>query len=127
MNNSISENTTNQCFDLSSYEVEPGYFQEQSLEYEKKYKREFPGGWGEFFGLYSSGRTDKGNLDYDEWAFLCEHFMIQELTHSSSPPGKRDSCREEPETISGFSFAGEAFVRPYSVLRNCKANSCRML
>jgi len=95
---------TAEQFDLAQFEVEEGYFIAQVGRYEEKYKEEYPHGWGEFFAAYLSGRADEGNLDYDEWAFLCEHFMSQLWI----PPGDPYSpFHEKPETISGFSFLGD--------------------
>ena len=68
-------------FDLAAHEVEPGYFKIQMERFEQLYHCEFPGGWGEFFNAYSAGTTDQGNLDFEEWAFLCEHFR-RELSNS---------------------------------------------
>jgi hypothetical protein len=62
-------------FDISAHALAPGYFDDRIHHFEEQYRTVFPLGWGEFLDAYSNGRTDKGNLDYDEWAFLCEHFL----------------------------------------------------
>jgi hypothetical protein len=92
-------------FDLSAFRVEVGYFRHQVDVFANKYQSEFEG-WGDFYARYANGLVDKGNLDYDEWAFLCEHFM-KELTVSGEPPGNSVDLHEKPETFSGFCFLGE--------------------
>lgn len=97
---------TYEQFDLASFEVDSGYFKEQIGRYEEQYRAEYPHGWGQFFAAYSNGETDKGNLDYDEWAFLCEHFMRQSWT---PPANLRAECNGKPETNSGFFFVGAKY------------------
>ena len=100
---------------LTAHEVAPGYFLERVRFFERKYQTEFQGGWGDFLGAYTQGRTDQANLDFDEWAFFCEHFM-RELTESwrRPPVGCSDSL-EKPEANSGFSFIGGI---PCSIQKN---------
>jgi hypothetical protein len=90
----------------STHVVESGYFRERMHHFEDQYRAAYPRGWGEFFADYSNGKTDEENLDYDEWAFLCEHFM-RELTGSSQPPGDCGESQERPERFSGLSFLGD--------------------
>ncbi len=106
-----SQVETAEQFDLASFEVDNGYFKEQNTRYEERYRDQFPNGWGEFFAAYSKGEVDKGNLDYDEWAFLCEHFMSQ----SWAPPGSSATCHERPEMISGFFVFGRSIVRSRAI------------
>ncbi len=107
MNNFLTH-SLDDAFDLSAHTVKPGHFRSRLDFLEQKYRLEFKEGWGEFFAMYSKGRTPKGNLDYDEWAFLCEHFM-EELTQTWPPGGYCEEFQERPEAISGFSFAGRGF------------------
>ena len=62
-------------FHPDTHALAPGYFRDRMTYFEQHYRGAYRTGWGEFFAAYSNGLTDKGNLDYDEWAFLCEHFM----------------------------------------------------
>ena len=105
MTNFTSEEMTLQEFCLADHAVEPEYFLNQVKHFEEKYQEQFPEGWNEFYVAYSLGITDKGILDYDEWAFLCQHFM-RELTQSWQPPGEASQAQERPEANSGFSFEG---------------------
>jgi hypothetical protein len=92
-------------FDIDAHALAPGYFHDRMIYFEEQYRQKFQTGWGEFFAAYSNGRTEKGNLDYDEWAFLCEHCM-RKLTQPFQPPGICVGSREKPETDSGFSIEG---------------------
>jgi hypothetical protein len=109
--------------DMASHVMARGHFREKIEAYQDTYRNQFPGGWGEFFAAYSKRLTPKGNLDYDEWAFLCEHFM-EELTQSG-PPGDCDHFHEKPESTSGF-FIGGSVVRLASVLSKSRRCSCRL-
>lgn len=91
-------------FNPAVHVLEPGYFAEQMRRFEKLYKAEFRDGW-EFYDAYSNGCTDPGNLDFEEWSFICEH-LLGEFTKSRQPPGECVSVNEEPESNSGFSFGG---------------------
>lgn len=93
-------------FDINVHALAPGYFDERMRHFEDQYRQEFRHGSGEFLDAYSKGRTDKGNLDYDEWAFLCEHFLRNAF--SGQPPNEDVVNQEKPEMISGFSFEGES-------------------
>ena len=107
-------------FDINAHKVEPGYFKKEWIEFEVKYRSEYPNGWGQFYAEYLKGNTDPCNLDYDEWAFLCEHFMAEELScgEYGFPPGAATSHQEKPESASGFSFAGEGHCSiPTSISR----------
>jgi hypothetical protein len=92
-------------FDPDAHALAPGYFRDRMTYFEEHYRGTYRTGWGEFFAAYSNGLTEKGNLDYDEWAFLCEHSM-RELTQRFEPPGVCVSFREKPEADSGFSIRG---------------------
>jgi hypothetical protein len=92
-------------FDFDAHALAPGYFEERIAQFESQYRDKFPSGWPQFFAAYSSGKLETECLDYDEWAFLCEHFM-RELTQTWQPPGTCVSSREKPEVASGFSFGG---------------------
>ena len=89
---------------LTAHEVQPGCFLARIHVFEEQYRTEYPGGWREFQVAYSLDLADQENLDFDEWAFLCEHFA-QELTQPS-PPGVFTDVQEKPEFNSGFSFGG---------------------
>jgi hypothetical protein len=91
-------------FDIDAHALAPGYFDDRMRQFEEQYRKEFPNGWGEFLAAYSNDRTEKGNLDYDEWAFLCEHFLRNAFPWQ--PPGECTDFQEKPELISGFSFGG---------------------
>jgi hypothetical protein len=91
-------------FDINVHALAPGYFDDRMRHFEEQYHKDFPNGWGEFFAAYSNGLTDKGNLDYDEWAFLCEHFLRNAFLWR--PPGECLALQEKPEINSGFSFEG---------------------
>jgi hypothetical protein len=114
-----SQVDTSDQFDLASFEVDSGYVKSQIDLYEEKYRAEFSHGWGEFFAAYSKGLTDNSNLDYDEWAFLCEHFMHQSWT----PPERLEMiCHERPEAISGLSILGGSYcLIPMRTSRNWTA------
>ena len=102
-------------FDLSAHWVATGHFYAQISVYEEMYRESYPEGWGDFLAKYSKGETDPSNLDYDEWAFLCEHFM-QRLTQGE-PPGSEVDCQEKPENVSGFSFGRKViFGEPYCLI-----------
>lgn len=92
-------------FDVDAHALAPEYFDDRMHHFEEMYHKTFPGGWGEFFDAYSNGHTEKGNLDFDEWAFLCEHFL-RKLTRAWQPPGVCVDFLEKPETVSGFSIVG---------------------
>lgn len=94
-------------FDIDAHALAPEYFDERMTHFEEQYHDKFHDGWGEFFAAYSNGRTEKGNLDYDEWAFLCEHFMRKWAQPCwQQPPGVYAGSREKPEIDSGFSIEG---------------------
>lgn len=119
----MSTNTETQDI-VDTHVVEVSYFIGRVHTFESKYHEEFPGGWGEFFADFLNGKTDKGNLDYDEWGFLCEHFM-KELTQSPfEPPGDCADSQEKPEAYSGFFFCGRSFVRSESIFRETRRNAC---
>jgi hypothetical protein len=116
-------------FDVDAHALAPGYFNDRMTYFEEQFKDKFPTGWGEFFAAYSIGKTEKGNLDYDEWAFLCEHFL-RKLTQPWEPPGICVSSREKPEIDSGFSIEGGChwLNRPlirFDTLTSCKKQSRR--
>ena len=94
---------------LSACEVSDNPFLQRISFFEQKYRDKFQGGWVEFYFAHTLGKTDESNLDYDEWAFLCEHFM-KELTESWRPPGGDVNSQEKPELNSGFSFAGDTIT-----------------
>lgn len=116
--NNIEEITS--AFDLNSYAVAPGYFHSQLLCFEEKYREEFKDGWGQFYAAYLKGLTNKSNLDYDEWAFLCEHF----LKESWQPPGRCTEFHEEPEKSSRAFLLEFTFVRSAPLFRDSRANDC---
>jgi len=101
----LNSSTTAEKGFLSAYEVDSIAFLDRISFFEQKYQAQFQGGWSEFYLAYTTGQVDGSNLDYDEWAFLCEHFM-KELTESWRPPGFCVDSQERPETNSGLSFAG---------------------
>lgn len=105
MTNINGHNIAAEDFDFDAHALAPGYFDDRMDHFQKEYRDKFPDGWGQFFADYSCGLTEKGNLDYDEWAFLCEW----KLTQSSQPPGICVSSHEKPEVDSGFSI-GEGFA-----------------
>jgi len=102
MINREREQVTQECgFDV--HIVQEQYFRDRWNYFQEVYKNEYPGGWAMFYAAYLNGCTDPANLDYDEWAFLCEHFM-RDLTQSWQPPGNCSDFQEKPEANSGFSF-----------------------
>lgn len=102
MTNINGHNIAIEDFDIDAHALAPEYFRERMSHFENQYHDRFQTGWGEFFAAYSNGLTEKGNLDYDEWAFLCEHFMRK----SWQPPGICIGSHEKPEIDSGFSIGG---------------------
>jgi hypothetical protein len=104
MTNNIGQNIAGEDSYLTAHEVAPGYFLERIRFFEQKYQNEFRS-WRDFLVAYTLGRTDQDNLDYDEWAFLCEHFM-EELTQPLRPPSGCADFQEKPEINSGFSIKG---------------------
>lgn len=89
-------------FDPAVHTLDPGYFDARMRHFEEKYKAEFRDGW-EFYDAYSNGRTDTGNLDFEEWSFVCEQ-LLGAMTESWQPPGKCAIVYERPELNSGLSF-----------------------
>lgn len=105
--NNFTVNTV-ETFNLSEHQVNSDHFKGRVLYFEKKYRDEFEGGSEDFLVSYKNNLTDPGNLDYDEWAFLCEQFM-EERGQYWPPPGDFVNHQEKPEIISGFSFSGDTF------------------
>jgi len=95
-------------FNIDAHGLAPEYFEQRLGQFEKQYREKFPKGWPEFYAAYSKGDTDVNNLDFDEWAFLCEHFL-RKKTQTWQPPGMCVSSSEKPEAVSGFSFVGGGF------------------
>jgi hypothetical protein len=100
MMNINGHNISVEDFDPTVHTLDPGYFDARMRHFEEKYRSDFRGGSGEFFEAYSNGRADPGNLDFEEWSFLCEHF----LRAVERPPGECDTFHVGPELISGLSF-----------------------
>ena len=95
-------------FDIGLHALPQGYFDQLLAGFEEQFKSAFPSGWPEFYAKYSSGELDPGNVEYEEWAFVCEHFL-REHTRTCEPPGMGINSREEPESNSGSSFGGKQF------------------
>ena len=89
-------------FNPAVHALDPGYFAEQMRRFEEQYKTKFRDGW-EFYDAYSKGCTDPGNLDFEEWSFVCEH-LLGAFTKYWQPPGECVNVHEGPESISGLSF-----------------------
>ena len=115
-----SQVETVEQFDLASFEVDSGYFKSQIAAFAEKYRSLYPNGWGQFYAAYLNKQTDQENLDYDEWAFLCEHFMSQLWTPPLSPSLP---LHEKPEITSGFSILGElpSCLIPMPISLNCRS------
>jgi hypothetical protein len=98
-------NQTDTMGALSVDFVQPSYFLGRIQQFEIKYKNEY-NGWGEFLSAYSKGQVDRDNSDFDEWAFLCEHFMenLIESGDDVGPPGAKGYAPQKPESDSGFFF-----------------------
>jgi hypothetical protein len=92
-------------FDIAVHALPLGYFENKLNELEEQNRSDFPNGWPEFYAKYSKGELDGANLEYDEWAFVCEHFL-RDHTRPCEPPGISINACEEPELSSGFSFGG---------------------
>ena len=75
--------STNSAFSVNF--VQSDYFLVRIREFEMRYRNAFEN-WEHFYAEYSKGTLDKNNSDYDEWAFLCTHFMSQ-LIDGEGPPG----------------------------------------
>ncbi len=105
MTNYINHGETMEQTYLLAHEVTQRQFLDRVQFFEHKYTDVFPNGWRDFLVAYTVGQTDEENLDYDEWAFLCEQFA-RELTEPWRPPGSCADSQEKPETTSGFSFGG---------------------
>jgi len=105
MTNFISFDVATDEAYLAAHEVKREHFLSRVSFFEGKYRDAFPGGWRDFLVAYTLRRTDHDNLDYDEWAFLCEQFE-RELTEWRPPDSCADS-QEKPEATSGFSFWGQ--------------------
>lgn len=81
--------------------VQSDYFLARVREFEHKYRQS----WFEFFAAYSHVDTDQDNLDFEEWAFLCEQFFGQLIEMDEGPPGPLESAPlQKPEADSGFRF-----------------------
>ncbi len=65
--------------------VQTRYFLDRIHELEVKYRDQWEG-WEEFLSAYSNNRVDRNNSDFDEWAFLCNHFKV-DLTESGRDTG----------------------------------------
>jgi hypothetical protein len=118
-------------FDVDAHAVAPGYFDDRIAHFEQQFRNEFPQGWPEFYAAYSIGNVERTNLDYDEWAFLCEHFL-RKLTETWQPPGACVGSPEKPEIDSGFSIGGGCLwlnrpLTPFDILTSCKRRSTRAL
>lgn len=85
--------------------VQASYFLGRIHEFEVKYRDQWQG-WGEFLSDYSKKRVDRDNSDFDEWAFLCNHFMADLIQsgHDTGPPGDKRYAPQKPESDSGFCF-----------------------
>jgi hypothetical protein len=111
MTNINGHNIAIEDFDIDAHALAPEYFSNRMSYFEERFHDKFPTGWGGFFEAYSDGLTEAGNLDYDEWAFLCEHFLRKPW----QPPG---ICfggpHEKPETDSGFSIGWSNYCLTHS-------------
>ena len=105
MMNINGHNMAVEDFDPAVHALDPGYFADQMRRFEEQYKAEFQDGWA-FYDAYSNGLTDPGNLDFEEWSFVCEH-LLGAITESWQPPGECAMVIDRPESNSGFSFGGE--------------------
>jgi hypothetical protein len=106
MTNFISFDVATDEAYLAAHEVKREQLFNRVGFFEAKYRDVFPGGWRDFLVAYTLRRTDHDNLDYDEWAFLCEQFE-KELTEPWRPPDSCADSQEKPEATSGFSFGGQ--------------------
>ena len=97
--------------ELSVNFVQSGYFLNRVHEFEAKYSDQWEN-WLEFLAEYRcrNNSVDFGNSDFDEWAFLCEHFMPDLLRQDPdrSPPDADISSRR-PEIDSGLCFWRSAY------------------
>jgi hypothetical protein len=87
--------------------VDPEYFLGRICSFERKYGM----GWGEFLAKYSNGDfgdEECRNSDFAEWAFLCNNFMTELISHDhGGPPGNAANPDiEKPEGDSGFFILG---------------------
>jgi hypothetical protein len=95
----------------SAHAVEPDYLHTRLESFASKYP-EFSH-WSIFFAAYSKKELSRDNLDFHEWAFLCEQILYEE-TESSPPNGCGDS-KVRPEIDSGLSSWRAKFVRSRSL------------
>jgi hypothetical protein len=91
--------------ELSVSFVQADYFLNRIHEFENKYQSEWQG-WGDFLSAYEKNQVDRSNSDLDEWAFLCNHFMMAliESGRDVGPPGAERYAPQKPESDSGFCF-----------------------
>jgi hypothetical protein len=99
---------------LSAYAVDAGYLRSRFEFFATKYAEEF-NHWSKFYAAYTRKELSYDNLDYEEWAFLCEQ-MLYEQTESSPPAGCIDSD-ERPDIDSGLSYWRIRLVRPRRLFR----------
>lgn len=101
------QNTKSINTGLSVNFVQDDYFLIRIREFEIQYHNDFQD-WGDFYAQYSKGTLDKNNFDYDEWAYLCRHFMSA-LIEGEDPPGPKVESAQKPESDSGFCFVGRLY------------------
>ena len=104
---------------MSAYMVETSYHRERMEFFAHKYEAEFKH-WSDFFAAYSKKELSRDNLDYDEWAFLCEQMLYEQT--ESSPPCDCLEFDERPESISGLRLWSHRIVQPRSVFRDPRAS-----
>jgi len=99
---------------LSAYTVDAGYLRSRLEFFATKYVGEF-NHWSKFYAAYTRKELPYGNLDYEEWAFLCEQMLYEQT--ESSPPGNCLDSDERPDTDSGLSYWRTRLVRSSRLFR----------
>lgn len=108
MTNTVAYIENTESYDSMGFQVvDGGYFGQRVHEMAEKYRDSFPGGWTEFLAKHSKGETDPNNYDFDEWAFVCDHY-IQTVLDTSPPMASCSAKLEGPESISGLSLLWRA-------------------
>jgi hypothetical protein len=94
--------------------VSADYFLCKIREFEVKHDQS----WSQFFSEFSSGKKDRDNADYVEWAFLCRTFLPEliEMENVKSPPNEAIEIAQEPEGTRAFALELN-IVRPGRLLQ----------
>ena len=113
MNNLIINIAANDAYDLTSRSDEQNYHRERMEFFSSKYAQQFTH-WSAFYAAYSKRELSLDNLDFDEWAFLCEQMLYEQT--ESGPPLESYDLKARPDN-SGLCSWRRWIVRPSLLLR----------